>query len=85
MLHARRDDADGQRTYVAVVPNNVQNSDCQWQPRTLTYHRLQNDHRLIPGLHTALARSGLGIPGAHCKDGTPDTLTPESRSRRGVS
>ena len=31
---------------------------------------------LIPALHIALARSGLGNPGAHCKNDTADTINP---------
>ena len=62
------------------------NGVCYWKPGTLTSNKHKQDYRCsITELHTTLARSGLGIPGAHYKDGTPDTLTPESRSRRGVS
>ena len=47
--------------------------------RNLNKHRKLHD--LIPALHTDLARSGLGIPGAHCKIGTAETITPELRAR----
>ena len=47
----------------------------------LRYARNTNKHRklhdLITALHTDLARSGLGIPGAHCKIGTAETFTKE--------
>jgi hypothetical protein len=41
--------------------------------RNLNKHRKLHDS--IPALHTELARSGLGIPGAHCKIGTAETFT----------
>ncbi len=51
----------------------------------LRYARNLNKHRklhdLIPALHTDLSRSGLGIPGAHCKIGTAETITPGLRAR----
>ena len=48
-----------------------------------TTNKRRQIHDLIPALHTALARSGLGNRGAHCKNGTEDPINPRTRTARG--
>ena len=50
-----------------------------------TTNKRRQLHDLIPALHTALARSGLGNPGAHCKNGTADTISPRTRTAHGAT